>query len=52
MIGIYRIKNLVNEKCYYGSSKNIEKRWKTHLNQLRNKKHINSILQRAWNKYG
>jgi group I intron endonuclease len=52
MIGIYRIKNLINEKCYYGSSKNIEKRWKTHLNQLKNKKHINSILQRAWNKYG
>ena len=52
MIGIYRIKNLVNEKCYYGSSKNIQKRWKTHLNQLRNKKHINCILQRAWDKYG
>jgi group I intron endonuclease len=52
MIGIYRIKNLVNDKCYYGSSKNVEKRWKTHLNQLRNKKHINCILQKAWNKYG
>jgi len=52
MIGIYRIKNLVNDKSYYGSSKNIEKRWKTHLNQLRNKKHINCILQNAWNKYG
>lgn len=52
MIGIYRIKNKINEKCYYGSSKDIEKRWKTHLNQLRNKKHINSILQNAWNKYG
>jgi group I intron endonuclease len=52
MIGIYRIKNKINEKCYYGSSKNIEKRWKTHLNQLRNKKHVNCILQNAWNKYG
>ena len=52
MIGIYRIKNLINGKCYYGSSKKIEKRWKTHLNQLRNKKHINCILQNAWNKYG
>lgn len=52
MIGIYRIKNLINGKCYYGSSKEIEKRWKTHLNQLRNKKHINCILQNAWNKYG
>jgi group I intron endonuclease len=52
MVGIYRIKNKINGKCYYGSSKNIEKRWKTHLNQLRNKKHINCILQNAWNKYG
>jgi group I intron endonuclease len=52
MIGIYRIKNKINEKCYYGSSKNIEKRWKTHLNQLINGKHINCILQNAWNKYG
>jgi group I intron endonuclease len=52
MIGIYKIKNKLNDKCYYGSSKNIEKRWKTHLNQLRNKKHINCILQNAWNKYG
>jgi group I intron endonuclease len=52
MIGIYRIKNLVNEKCYYGSSKNIEKRWRRHLNQLRKKTHINCILQNAWNKYG
>jgi group I intron endonuclease len=52
MIGIYRIKNKINEKCYYGSSKDIEKRWKTHINQLRNKKHINCILQNAWNKYG
>jgi group I intron endonuclease len=52
MIGIYRIKNKINEKCYYGSSKKIEKRFKTHLNQLRNGKHINCILQNAWNKYG
>jgi group I intron endonuclease len=52
MIGIYRIKNKVNNKCYYGSSKNIDKRWKRHKNELNKKKHINIILQRAWNKYG
>lgn len=52
MIGIYKILNITNGKCYYGSSKNIEKRWKTHVNQLNNKTHINSILQRAWDKYG
>lgn len=52
MIGIYRIKNLVNGKCYYGSSKQIKKRWKTHLNDLKNGKHHNIHLQRSWNKHG
>lgn len=52
MIGIYRIKNLVNDKCYYGSSKNIKKRWMTHKNHLNGGKHHNVPLQRAWNKYG
>lgn len=52
MIGIYKIKNLVNGKCYYGSSKNIKKRWKTHLNQLNIGKHHNIHLQRSWVKYG
>lgn len=52
MIGIYRIKNLVNNKCYYGSSKDIEKRWRTHKNHLNGGKHHNIPLQRSWNKYG
>lgn len=52
MIGIYRIINRVNNKCYYGSSNNIEKRWLRHKNELNKGKHINIILQRAWNKYG
>jgi group I intron endonuclease len=52
MIGIYSIKNVKNNNCYFGSSKNIEKRWKTHLNKLKNNKHHNIHLQRAWNKYG
>ena len=52
MIGIYRIKNLINGKCYYGSSKQIEKRFKTHKKQLKNNTHINCILQKAWDKYG
>jgi group I intron endonuclease len=52
MIGIYRIKNLVNGKCYYGSSKQIEKRLSRHKRELKNNIHINCILQRAWDKYG
>ncbi len=52
MTGIYRIKNIVNDKCYYGSSKDIKIRFKQHKDKLNNKTHINIILQRAWNKYG
>ena len=36
MVGIYRIKNLVNNKCYYGSSKEIEKRLSRHKRELNN----------------
>lgn len=52
MIGIYRIVNKINGKCYYGSSKNIKKRWLRHKNELNKGKHVNIILQRAWDKYG
>ena len=52
MIGIYRILNKDNNKCYYGSSKNIEKRWERHKKDLINKKHHSILLQRAWDKYG
>lgn len=52
MIGIYRIRNIINDKCYYGSTKNIKRRWTRHKSQLKYGRHENIILQRAWNKYG
>ena len=52
MIGIYRIKNTVNGKCYYGSSKDIDNRFIQHKAKLNNKTHDNIILQRSWNKHG
>jgi len=52
MIGIYRIRNLLNNKCYYGSAKNIKIRWTKHKSQLKHNRHENIILQRAWDKYG
>lgn len=52
MIGIYRIRNKINNNSYYGSSENIDKRWKTHKSTLRNGTHMNCVLQRAWDKYG
>jgi group I intron endonuclease len=51
-IGIYKIKNLVNEKVYIGQSVDIEKRWSTHKAELNNNHHHNIHLQNAWNKYG
>ena len=51
-IGIYKIVNKINGDFYVGSSKNINKRWGQHLMKLKNNKHQNMILQRAWEKYG
>lgn len=50
--GIYCIINLVNQKRYIGSSKNISQRLWCHRANLRHNKHENKHLQNAWNKYG
>lgn len=52
MIGIYCIKNTVNNKMYIGQSDDIKRRWRRHKTELRHQKHINDHLQNAWNKYG
>lgn len=54
MIGIYKITNLLNDKCYIGQSNNIEKRWKKHKQDYKNiKSHsYNYPLYRAFRKYG
>lgn len=49
---IYAILNLTTDKMYIGSSNNLYKRWHIHKSTLRNNKHENSYLQRAWNKHG
>jgi len=46
------IRNKINGKKYYGSAKNINKRWVRHKNDLNKNQHQNIKLQRAWNKYG
>ena len=47
--GIYMIKNKRNDKVYIGKSKNIEQRWKEHINMLNNHKHHCYKLQEDWN---
>lgn len=50
--GIYKITNIINGNIYIGSSKNIHNREIQHFSDLRLRKHSNSHLQRAYNKYG
>jgi group I intron endonuclease len=50
---IYKILNIKENKCYIGqTSKQLGKRLYKHLLMLRNNRHDNIFLQRAWNKYG
>ena len=49
--GCYAIVNIVNGKRYIGSGRLTERRY-GHFSTLRNNKHLNAHLQRAWNKYG
>jgi len=50
--GIYLIINLVNNKFYIGSAKNLWQRKLTHLRDLKNNKHKNIYLQNSYNKHG
>lgn len=50
--GVYKIKNILNNKVYVGSSVNIYERWSEHKRELSKNNHHSILLQRAWNKYG
>lgn len=50
--GIYCIANKINQKKYVGQALNIEKRFSQHQHALKNNKHHNQHLQKAYNKYG
>ena len=50
--GIYRIRNLSNNKFYIGSSANLYKRFIDHRTALDRGVHHSIYLQRAYNKYG
>lgn len=49
--GVYRIRNLVNDKSYVGSG-DLQARLWSHAYNLDRKTHFNKYLQRAWDKYG
>lgn len=52
MNAIYEIVNIINNKKYIGSTKNVESRIKNHFYLLENNKHKNKHLQYSYNKYG
>lgn len=50
--GIYKITNIVDGKFYIGSSVNLKNRLANHFSKLRNNKHSNIYLQRAFRVHG
>ena len=50
--GIYKITDLINNKCYIGQSRNIESRIKKHFSNLEKNIHHSKYLQEDFNKYG
>lgn len=51
--GVYRIYCTENSKIYIGSAAVcFRRRWSQHRHELSHGKHGNSLLQRAWDKYG
>lgn len=52
MKGIYRIKNLINNKVYIGQSNDLTNRNRNHFYWLGRNEHHNEHLQKSYNKYG
>lgn len=52
MVGIYTIRNRVNNKRYVGQSIHIDTRFKEHIKALKDNQHYNVHLQASWNLYG
>lgn len=49
-IGVYALVNTRNKKKYVGSTNDLARREAEHFHYLRNNKHYNQHLQRAFNK--
>lgn len=52
MVGIYKITNKINNKCYIGQSIHIEQRWKEHKSKYQQNRKSDLPLYKAFEKYG
>jgi len=50
--GVYQIINDVTQRCYIGSTVNLQRRFSDHKRDLNRGTHHSPILQNAWNKHG
>lgn len=51
-MGIYVIRNDVNERIFIGSAPNLKNKWVTLKLQLEDGRHANKLLQNDWNEFG
>jgi group I intron endonuclease len=52
MMGVYEIRNIINNKVYIGSSNDIQRRWNEHVRNLNNNTHHSYKLQKDWDEFG
>lgn len=52
IVGVYTITCTANGRVYVGSSIDVQRRLRQHINMLLRNGHDNTHIQRAWNKYG
>ena len=51
-MGVFQIRNTINEKIFIGSSVNLDAIWNRHRMQLNGGLHPNQKLQSEWNEFG
>lgn len=49
---VYRLQNCANRRFYIGSTGNLRSRWKSHLRDLEEERHVNSALQVDYQRFG
>ena len=51
-IGVFQIRNMVNNKIFIDSSVNLDKIWNRHRVELNFGNHRNAVLQKEWKEFG